>query len=88
MYYNILHTTQIHKNLRISIKAWYILYCKNFLLLFQDQNAGKMFADEAAALFERAITTTMKGNMLIYFTYADFEEVILYFIFSLCRLSL
>lgn len=39
-----------------------------------DQNAGKMFADEAAALFERAITSTMKGNMLIYFTYADFEE--------------
>jgi hypothetical protein len=37
-----------------------------------------MFADEAAALFERAITTTMKGNMLIYFTYADFEEVIIY----------
>ena len=42
----------------------------------QDQNAGKMFADEAAALFERAITTTMKGNMLLYFAYADFEEVV------------
>ncbi|XP_052243901.1 cleavage stimulation factor subunit 3-like isoform X2 [Dreissena polymorpha] len=39
-----------------------------------DQNAGKLFADEAAALFERAITTTMKENTLIYFTYADFEE--------------
>lgn len=39
-----------------------------------DQNAGKMFADEAAALFERAITTAMKGNMLLYFSYADFEE--------------
>ena len=34
-----------------------------------------MFADEAATLFERAITTTMKTNMLMYFTYADFEEV-------------
>ena len=43
--------------------------------LFQDQNAGKMFADEAAVLFERSITTAMKGNILLYFSYADFEEV-------------
>ena len=34
-----------------------------------------MFADEAAALFERSITTAMKGNTLLYFSYADFEEV-------------
>ena len=34
-----------------------------------------MFADEAAALFERSITTAMKGNILLYFSYADFEEV-------------
>ncbi|KAL3882786.1 hypothetical protein ACJMK2_029149 [Sinanodonta woodiana] len=39
-----------------------------------DQVAGKMFADEAAALYERAITTVMKTNMLLYFAYADFEE--------------
>lgn len=39
-----------------------------------DQNAGKMFADEAAAVYERAITTLMKNNMLVYFAYADFEE--------------
>ncbi|KAK6169592.1 hypothetical protein SNE40_020613 [Patella caerulea] len=39
-----------------------------------DQNAGKMFADEAAAIYERAISTLMKTNMLIYFSYADFEE--------------
>ena len=43
--------------------------------MFQDQNAGKMFADEAAVLFERSITTAMKGNILLYFSYADFEEV-------------
>ena len=47
----------------------------NFSSYLQDQNAGKMFADEAAALFERSITTTMKENMLIFFAYADFEEV-------------
>ncbi|XP_076467376.1 cleavage stimulation factor subunit 3-like [Babylonia areolata] len=39
-----------------------------------DQNAGKLFADEAAAIYERATTTIMKSNMLIYFAYADFEE--------------
>ena len=41
---------------------------------FQDQNAGKMFADEAATTYERSITTLMKTNMLVYFAYADFEE--------------
>uniref|UniRef100_A0A0B7AJR0 Suppressor of forked domain-containing protein n=2 Tax=Arion vulgaris TaxID=1028688 RepID=A0A0B7AJR0_9EUPU len=39
-----------------------------------DQNAGKLFSDEAAAIFERAINSLMKKNMLIYFAYADFEE--------------
>ncbi len=43
--------------------------------MFQDQNAGKLFADEAAAIYERAITTLLKNNMLLYFAYADFEEV-------------
>ncbi|CAG5134130.1 unnamed protein product [Candidula unifasciata] len=39
-----------------------------------DQNSGKLFADEAAAIYERAINSLMKKNMLIYFAYADFEE--------------
>ena len=43
--------------------------------MFQDQNAGKLFADEAAAMYERAVTTHLKDNMLLYFAYADFEEV-------------
>ncbi len=46
-----------------------------YLYLLQDQNAGKLFADEAAAIYERAITTLLKNNMLLYFAYADFEEV-------------
>ena len=41
----------------------------------QDANAGKLFADEAAAIYERAISSLMKQNMLLYFAYADFEEV-------------
>ncbi len=43
--------------------------------IFQDQNAGKLFADEAAAVYERSITSLLKSNMLLYFAYADFEEV-------------
>lgn len=47
----------------------------NSWLFQQDQNAGKMFADEAGSIYERAVTTLMKNNMLVYFAYADFEEV-------------
>ncbi|KAK2187952.1 hypothetical protein NP493_149g04059 [Ridgeia piscesae] len=39
-----------------------------------DQNTGKLFADEAASMYERAITTILKSNMLNHFAYADFEE--------------
>ena len=41
----------------------------------QNTAAGKLFADEAASIHERAINSLMKKNMLIYFAYADFEEV-------------
>ena len=34
-----------------------------------------MLGDEAASLYERAITGLMKHSMLLYFAYADFEEV-------------
>ena len=37
--------------------------------------ASKVLSDEAAAIYERAITGLMKQNMLLYFAYADFEEV-------------
>ncbi|XP_077999834.1 cleavage stimulation factor subunit 3-like [Glandiceps talaboti] len=39
-----------------------------------DVNNAKIFSDEAASIYERAITTLMKKNMLLYFAYADFEE--------------
>ena len=45
-----------------------------------------MFADEAAAIYERAITTLLKNNMLLYFAYADFEEVGIYIaLLEFCR---
>jgi len=36
---------------------------------------SKVLGDEAAALYERAMTGLMKHSMLLYFAYADFEEV-------------
>ena len=63
------------KSMLILFKQWSVNYIEIMLHLLQDQNAGKMFADEAAAIYERAITTLMKSNMLLFFAYADFEEV-------------
>lgn len=37
---------------------------------------SKVLSDEAAAMYERAITGLMKHSMLLYFAYADFEEVL------------
>ncbi|XP_054724152.1 cleavage stimulation factor subunit 3-like [Uloborus diversus] len=39
-----------------------------------DLSAGKLFSDEAAAIYDRATTTFLKTNMLLHFAYADFEE--------------
>lgn len=36
--------------------------------------SAKLFSDEAASMFERATSTTLKDSMLLYFAYADFEE--------------
>ena len=44
------------------------------LIHFQDVNAVKIFSDEAANIYERAITGVLSKNMLLYFAYADFEE--------------
>ena len=41
-------------------------------------NNAKLFSDEAANIYERAISTLLKKNMLLYFAYADYEEVSLY----------
>ncbi|CAF1173754.1 unnamed protein product [Rotaria sordida] len=39
-----------------------------------DAQLSKRFLDDAAILYERAIQTYMRSNMLIHFAYADFEE--------------
>jgi len=54
-------------------------------LFLQADNTGKAFADESSAMYERATTTVLKNNMLLFFAYADFEEVRLYI---LCLISL
>ncbi|KAG5839983.1 hypothetical protein ANANG_G00211290 [Anguilla anguilla] len=37
-------------------------------------NNAKLFSDEAANIYERAIGTLLKKNMLLYFSFADYEE--------------
>uniref|UniRef100_A0A8C7T1Y3 Cleavage stimulation factor subunit 3 n=1 Tax=Oncorhynchus mykiss TaxID=8022 RepID=A0A8C7T1Y3_ONCMY len=39
-----------------------------------DMNNSKVFSDEAANIYERAIGTLLKKNMLLYFSFADYEE--------------
>lgn len=39
-----------------------------------DVNAAKTLSDEAATMFERATSTLLSKNMLLYFAHADFEE--------------
>lgn len=41
-------------------------------------NNSKLFSDEAANIYERAIGTLLKKNMLLYFSFADYEEVSIY----------
>jgi len=54
--------------------ASYLDQSSKILVEKGDTAAGKLFADEAASIHERAINSLMKKNMLIYFAYADFEE--------------
>ncbi|KAK2147874.1 hypothetical protein LSH36_533g01063 [Paralvinella palmiformis] len=54
--------------------AAYLEHSSRILTEKGDQNTGKLFADEASAMYERAVTTLLKNNMLVYFAYADFEE--------------
>ncbi|KAK3887799.1 hypothetical protein Pmani_024674 [Petrolisthes manimaculis] len=39
-----------------------------------DVNASKIFSEEAAQIYERAISGPLRKNQLLYFAYADFEE--------------
>lgn len=52
----------------IDHRYYLILNC------FKDVTAAKLFSDEAATVYERATSSLLKKNMLLYFAYADFEE--------------
>lgn len=41
-----------------------------------DMNHHKALQEDVAALYERATSTLLKENVLLHFSYADFEEVI------------
>lgn len=44
-----------------------------------EATASRLYAEEAISMFERSIKTFMKTNMLMYFAYADYEEVLIIF---------
>lgn len=54
--------------------ALYLEQSSKLLIEKGDTNAGKLFSDEAANMYERAISSLLKRNLLLYFAYADFEE--------------
>ena len=53
-----------HPDIWIEAAA-YLEHTSRILTEKGDQNAGKLFADEAAAMYERAVTTHLKDNMLL-----------------------
>ncbi|XP_049570178.1 cleavage stimulation factor subunit 3 isoform X4 [Orcinus orca] len=54
--------------------AQYLEQSSKLLAEKGDMNNAKLFSDEAANIYERAISTLLKKNMLLYFAYADYEE--------------
>ena len=57
-----------------SLVTQHELLLTNPALLPQDVNASKIFSEEAAQIYERAISGPLRKNQLLYFAYADFEE--------------
>ena len=47
-----------------------------------EATASRHYSEEAVAMFERSIKSFMKNNMLMYFAYADYEEVTMNLIYS------
>uniref|UniRef100_A0A8C1U975 Cleavage stimulation factor, 3' pre-RNA, subunit 3 n=1 Tax=Cyprinus carpio TaxID=7962 RepID=A0A8C1U975_CYPCA len=54
--------------------AQYLEQSSKLLAEKGDMNNAKLFSDEAANIYERAIGTLLKKNMLLYFSFADYEE--------------
>lgn len=53
--------------------ASYLEQASKLLAEKGDQNMARQFADETAAMYERA-TALLKTNIMLYFAYADYEE--------------
>jgi cleavage stimulation factor subunit 3 len=54
--------------------AQFLEYSCKILAEKGDVNASKLFSEEAANMFERATSSLLNKNMLLYFAYADYEE--------------
>ncbi|XP_056664817.1 cleavage stimulation factor subunit 3-like [Monodelphis domestica] len=54
--------------------AQYLEQSSKLLAEKGDMNNSKLFSNEAANIYERAISSLLKKNMLLYFAYADYEE--------------
>ncbi|XP_023672532.1 cleavage stimulation factor subunit 3 isoform X1 [Paramormyrops kingsleyae] len=54
--------------------AQYLEQSSKLLAEKGDMNNAKLFSDEAANIYERAIGNLLKKNMLLYFSFADYEE--------------
>lgn len=54
--------------------AQFLEYSCKVLAEKGDVNASKLFSEEAANMFERAINSLLSKNILLYFAYADYEE--------------
>ncbi|KAL3271951.1 hypothetical protein HHI36_022421 [Cryptolaemus montrouzieri] len=54
--------------------AQFLEYSCKILAEKGDVNASKLFSEEAANIFERATSTLLSKNQLLYFAYADYEE--------------
>uniref|UniRef100_A0A3P9ANC3 Cleavage stimulation factor subunit 3 n=1 Tax=Esox lucius TaxID=8010 RepID=A0A3P9ANC3_ESOLU len=54
--------------------AQFLEYSSKLLAEKGDMNNSKLFSDEAANIYERAIGTLLRKNMLLYFAFADYEE--------------
>ncbi len=51
-----------------------------------EATASRHYSEEAVAMFERSIKSFMKTNMLMYFAYADYEEVTMNIIYSYLKI--
>ena len=58
----------------VFLLIYILLFNFNSFNYFQDVKASKNFSEEAAQMYERAISGPLMKNQLLYFAFADFEE--------------